>query len=67
MSAEINAKSFCRKNNSYFGKVPMESILKSFWFYCKGLHTVSDMILKDSLEREEKNTDDDSLKNDENH
>jgi hypothetical protein len=55
MSAEINAKSFCRKYNSYFGKVEMESILKSFWFYCEGLHKVSDMILEDALKREEEN------------
>lgn len=55
MSAETNAKSFCRKNNSYFGKASMAAILKSFWFYCEGLHKVSDMILEESLKQEEEN------------
>lgn len=55
MSAETDAKSFCRKYNLYFGKVAMESVLKAFWFYCEGLHHVSDIILKESLQREEEN------------
>lgn len=55
MSLHIDTKSFLRKNSSYFNNVPLESILKSFWYYCNGNHNVSDLILKISLEQAEKN------------
>lgn len=43
---------FCRKNNKYFGNVPMSIILESFYWYCQGDIERSDEGLKVSYDRE---------------